>query len=88
MVLKNATISGFCPLNLGKQRDSSLDPEMDRVPPEQHRSASSADRYCFRSPHPFWVQKSPVVPKFEGQKPEIVAFFKTIDRVEVELSYR
>jgi hypothetical protein len=40
-------------------------------------------------PDPFWVQRGvPMFPKFEGQKPEIVAFFNTIDRVEVELSYR
>jgi hypothetical protein len=40
-------------------------------------------------PDPFWVQRAvPLFPKFEGMKAEIKDFYKTIDRIEVELSYR
>jgi hypothetical protein len=40
-------------------------------------------------PVPFWVQRGvPAFPRYEGSKAEIAEFFKTIDRVEVELSYR
>jgi len=40
-------------------------------------------------PDPFWVQRGvPLFPKFQGTKVEIAEFFRTIDRVEVELSYR
>jgi hypothetical protein len=40
-------------------------------------------------PDAFWVQKGvPLFPKFEGIKGEIKDFYKTIDRLEVELSYR
>jgi hypothetical protein len=38
---------------------------------------------------PFWVQRGvPIFPRFQGTKPEIAEFIRTIDRVEVELSYR
>jgi hypothetical protein len=40
-------------------------------------------------PSPFWVQKQVALfPRFEGTKAEIAEYFKSIDRVEVELSYR
>jgi len=40
-------------------------------------------------PSPFWVQKQvPLFPKFEGKKAEIAEFYRSIDRVEIDLSYR
>jgi len=40
-------------------------------------------------PSPFWVQKQVAVfPGFEGKKTEIAEFYRSIDRVEINLSYR
>jgi hypothetical protein len=40
-------------------------------------------------PDPFWVQRQvPDFRRFHGKKAEIAEFCRTIDRVEVELSYR
>ena len=41
------------------------------------------------TPDPFWVQREvPYFPRFQGAEADIAEFYKTIDRVEVELSYR
>jgi hypothetical protein len=41
------------------------------------------------SPDPFWVQRQvPEFRRFQGTRGEIGEFFRTIDRVEIELSYR
>jgi hypothetical protein len=38
---------------------------------------------------PFWVQKQvPLFPRFEGIDPQVAEFARSVDRVEIELSYR
>ena len=40
-------------------------------------------------PEEFWVQRGvPLFPRFEGNDPQIAEFFRAIDRVEIELTYR